>query len=61
MASVKALVVAWWGSWWARIWGWWWAWWLVYDSEHTITAQAYSITIWNWGAAVTQSWSSWSL
>lgn len=53
MATVKALVVGWGG------WGWganaWWggAWGLLYDATHSVTPQAYSITVGTWGSAGT--------
>lgn len=50
MASLKAIVVAGWWGWWGQVWGWWWAGWYVYDSAHTVTPWAYTVTIGDWWA-----------
>lgn len=55
---VKTLVVAWWASGWDRFGAWWGAGWLVYDAAHTVTSQAYTVTVGDWGTAVTWVWTT---
>lgn len=58
MATVNLLVVAWWGAWGSWNWWGWGGWgWFSEKTWHTVTAWAYTVTVWNWGTV--SAWNQW--